>query len=123
MTSSKSKKAIKQMKFFYSRAKFRAFTDAMLANDEKEWKIFKSRNEDFFKANVKFNRSSLAELMLNKSFNPTIFCDFMIVNNMEATFKDDIRIDENEKVIYSVQDNLFTLGERYNRKFLYYLTY
>ena len=48
MTGSKSKNTINQMKFFFSRAKFRAFTDAMLANDEQEWNIFKSRNEDFF---------------------------------------------------------------------------
>ena len=30
MTGSKSKNTINQMKFFFSRAKFRAFTDAML---------------------------------------------------------------------------------------------
>jgi hypothetical protein len=95
----------------------------MLATDEKEWKIFKSRNEDFFKENPKLNQNTLAELIQNKSINPKMFCNFMFVNNMGATFKDDIRIDENEKVIYSVEDNLFTLGERYNRKFLYYLTY
>jgi hypothetical protein len=39
MTGSKSKNSINQMKFFFSRAKFRAFTDAMLANDEQEWNI------------------------------------------------------------------------------------
>ena len=117
MTGSKSKNTINQMKFFFSRAKFRAFTDAMLANDEQEWNIFKSRNEDLFRENPKLNQNSLAELMQNKSINPKMFCNFMLVNNMGATFKDDLRINEDEKVIYSVQDNMFTLGNRYNRKF------
>jgi hypothetical protein len=89
----------------------------MLANDEKEWKIFKSRNEDFFKENPKLNQNTLAELIQNKSINPKMFCNFMLVNNMGATFQDDVRIDDNEKVIYSVNDNMFTLGDRYNRKF------
>ena len=117
MTGSKSKTTINQMKFFFSRAKFRAFTDAMLANDEQEWNIFKSRNEDFFRENPKLNQNSLAELMQNKSINPKMFCNFMLVNNMGATFQDDLRIDENEKIIYSVTDNMFTLGNRYNRNF------
>ena len=117
MTGSKYKNALNKMKFFFSRAKFRAFTDAMLANDEKEWKIFKSRNEDFFKENPKLNQNTLAELIQNKSINPKMFCNFMLVNNMGATFQDDVRIDDNEKVIYSVNDNMFTLGDRYNRKF------
>jgi hypothetical protein len=77
MTGSKSKNTINQMKFFFSRAKFRAFTDAMLANDEQEWNIFKSRNEDFFRENPKLNQNSLAELMQNKSINPKMFCYFM----------------------------------------------
>jgi hypothetical protein len=46
-----------------------------------------------------------------------MFCNFMLVNNMGATFQDDLRINENEKLIYSVQDNMFTLGNRYNCKF------
>jgi hypothetical protein len=41
----------------------------------------------------------------------------MLVNNMGATFQDNLRIDENEKIIYSVPDNMFTLGNRYNRKY------
>ncbi len=102
------------MKFFFSRAKFRAFTDAMLANDEQEWNIFKSKNEDFFRENPKLNQNSLAELMQNKSINPNMFCNLMLVNNMGATFQDDLRIDENEKIIYSVTDNMLALGNRYN---------
>ena len=47
MTGSKSENTINQMKFFFSRAKFRAFTDGMLANDEQEWNIFKSRKKIF----------------------------------------------------------------------------
>ena len=54
--------------------------------------------------------------MQNKSINPKMFCNFMLVNNMGATFQDDLRINENEKLIYSVPDNMFTLGNRYNRK-------
>ena len=46
-----------------------------------------------------------------------MFCELMLVNNMGATFQDDLRINEDEKVIYSVPDNMFTLGNRYNRKF------
>ena len=55
--------------------------------------------------------------MQNKSINPKMFCNFMLVNNMGATYQDDLRINENEKLIYSVQDNMFTLGNRYNCKF------
>ena len=55
--------------------------------------------------------------MQNKSINPKMFCNFMLINKMGATFQDDLRIDENEKIIYSVTDNMFTLGNRYNRKY------
>ncbi len=71
----------------------------------------------FFRDNPKLNQNSLAELMQNKSINPKMFCNFMLVNNMGATFQDNLRIDENEKIIYSVPDNIFTLGNRYNRKY------
>jgi hypothetical protein len=64
------------MKFFFLRAKFRAFTDEMLANDEKEWKIFESRNKDFYKTQSKYsklNQNTFAELIQNKSINPKMF--------------------------------------------------
>ncbi len=79
-------KKIKQLKFYYSCAKFRAFTDVMLDSDEKEWKVFVSRQEEFFNdpKNSNLKRSSLMELM--------------------------------NKVVYCVDNILFTLGSRYNRK-------
>jgi hypothetical protein len=111
-------KKIKQFKFFYLCAKFRAFTDVMLDGDEKEWKIFLSRHEEFFNdpKNSYLKRSSLMELMNNKSVSPKMFANFMVLNNMGSTFCDDVRLDENDKVVYCVDNNLFTLGSRYNRK-------
>ena len=111
-------KKIKQLKFFYSCAKFRAFTDVMLDSDEKEWKVFVSRHEEFFNdpKNSNLKRSSLMELLNNKSVSPKMFANFMILNNMGSTFSDDVRLDENDKVVYCVDNNLFTLGSRYNRK-------
>jgi hypothetical protein len=47
--------------------------------------------------------------MQNKSINPKRFCNFMLVNNMGATFQDDLRIDENEKIIYSVSNIKFSI--------------
>jgi hypothetical protein len=48
-------KKIKQFKFFYLCAKLRAFTDVMLDGDEKEWKIFLSRHEEFLPQTFVFN--------------------------------------------------------------------
>jgi hypothetical protein len=59
----------------------------VLANDEQEWNIMKSRNEDFFRENPKLNQNSLAELMQNRSINPKMFCNFMYGGYISRRFK------------------------------------
>jgi hypothetical protein len=60
------------------------------------------------KENPKLNQNTIAEFIQNKRINPKLFCTFMLVDNMGATFQDDVRKDDNEKV----DDNMFTLGDR-----------
>jgi hypothetical protein len=90
----------------------------MLDSDEKEWKIFLSRHEEFFNEpkNSYLKRSFLIELMNNKSVSPKMFANFMVLNNMSSTFSDDVRLDENDKAVYCVDNNLFTLRSRYDFK-------
>ena len=56
MTGTKSKNAISARKHFYMAGVFKAFTNLMLADGEKKWKIFKDRHPKLFddKENQKF---------------------------------------------------------------------
>ena len=66
MTGTKSKNVISARKHFHMAGKFKAFINVMLADGEKEWKIFKERHPQFFdlKENQKFKYSPLAESMI-----------------------------------------------------------
>jgi hypothetical protein len=81
----------------------------MADSDEKEWKIFLSTHEEFFNEpkNSYLKRSSLMELMNNKSVSPKIFTNLMVLNNMRSTFSDDVMLGEKDKLVNCVDYNLF----------------
>jgi hypothetical protein len=59
-------------------AKFNAFQQFMLRDEEKEWNIFKLANINFFDTNKKLTEKSLKELVSEKIFRPKDFL-FLII--------------------------------------------
>jgi|LakMenEpi03Aug12_release.lakeMendotaPanAssembly.Ray.scaffolds.fasta_scaffold1470001_1 hypothetical protein len=62
-------------------AKFNAFQQFMLKDEEKEWNIFKLSNKNFFETNKKLSENTLKELVSKKIFRPKDFL-FLIIGKI-----------------------------------------